>query len=119
MDGWDADGGGVEWVRRSEALFDGGEAGDAEFLCGFGGGSGAAVDDGGELDGLAGLFELAIDAEMIAPEGSGSDNGDAEWMRGRHLLLFGPGFEWGFDCLAAAGVEFEQVLHLIVWLRRR
>ena len=119
MHGWDADRGGVERARCGEALFDGGEGGDAEFCCGFGGGGGVAVDDGGELDGLAGLFEFAVDTEMIAPEGARSDNGDAGVDLRGTLLLVSPVFDGGFDCLAAADVEFEEFLHLIVGLGGR
>jgi hypothetical protein len=47
------------------------------FCCDFG----VEIDDCGKLNRLSGLLELTIDAEMIAPEGSRSDDGDAEWLR--------------------------------------
>jgi hypothetical protein len=87
MHGGDADGCGVERAGAGEAGFDGGEGGDGEVFCGFGGGGWVAVDDSGELDGMTGVFELTKDAEVVASEGSGSDDGDAEWMGGGHYFF--------------------------------
>ena len=87
MDGGDADGRGVERACGCEGGFDSAECRDAEFLPGFLGDVGVAVDDGGELYGLAALFKFAIDAKMVATEGSGSDDGDAEWLGGGHYFL--------------------------------
>ncbi len=44
---------------------------------------GVGFDEGGELDeGGVGEFELAVDAEVVAPEGAGTDDGYAEgWHR--------------------------------------
>ena len=86
MDGGDADGGGVKWAC-GEGCFDRRKGGDGEFLCGFGCDGGVGVDDGGELDGLAALFEFAVDAKVVAAEGSGSDDGYAEWVGGGHYFL--------------------------------
>ena len=86
MDGWDADRGSVE-LPCGEGGFDGSECVDAEFLPGFLGDVGVAVDDGGKLYGLAALFEFAVDAEMVATEGSGSYDGDAEWLGGWHYFF--------------------------------
>ncbi len=50
---------------------------------------GVGVDEGDELDERwVGLFELAIDAEMVAAEGAGADDGYAK--RG-HGYFFGVG----------------------------
>jgi hypothetical protein len=47
---------------------------------------GVGFDEGGELyEAGAGEFELAIDAEVVAPEGAGTDDGDAD---GRHAGYF-------------------------------
>lgn len=104
MGGGDADRGRVE-LCGCERRFDGREDGDVEFLCGFGCYGWVNVDQSGELDGLAGLFEFAIDAEVIAAEGSGSDDGYAEWMEGGHLFLF--------DGFATTSVELEEMGDLI------
>ena len=32
------------------------------------------------MNGLAGLLEFAVDTEVVSTEGSGSDDGDVEWM---------------------------------------
>ena len=80
VDGGDADGGCVEWAYLCEAGLDGCEAGYGELLRGVGGDGGVTVDDGDELDGFAGLFEFAVDTKVVAPEGSRSDDGDAEWL---------------------------------------
>jgi hypothetical protein len=86
MEGGDADGCGVEVELRGEEVVDGREGGDVA-----GGGYGGAArrvgfDEGGEVDELGvSLFELAVDAEMIAAEGAGPDDGYAERRHG--LLL--------------------------------
>ena len=77
MDGGDADGCGIERACGGEAGVDGFEGGNVEVQRGFGGDGGIAVDDGCELDRFAGALELAVDAEVVAPEGSRTDNGDA------------------------------------------
>ncbi len=86
VDGGDADGGGAEGEPGVEEIGDGGEGGDVA-----GGGEGAAAagvgfDERGELNEAGiGLFELAIDAEMIAPEGAGADDGYAQGWHGYFL----------------------------------
>ena len=87
MDGRDADRRRVERTDCGETGLDRLEAGNAELCGGFGGDGRVAVDHCGELYLLACLLELAVDAKMIAPECSGSDNGNAEWMRGGHYFF--------------------------------
>jgi hypothetical protein len=87
VDGGDADGGGMERACGGEGFLDGWECGDVEVLRGLGEGCGVGVDDGGELNGLAGLLEFAVDAEVVSAEGSGSDDGDAEWLGGGHYFF--------------------------------
>jgi hypothetical protein len=88
VDGGDADGGGVDGGWRGEELLDGGEGRD---VVGSGVGlaaRGVGVDDGGELEevGVSGL-QLAVDAEVIAAEGAGADDGDAKWGHGGYLAV--------------------------------
>jgi len=113
MDGGDTDGGRIEMRKRSEALFDGGEGGDAELRGGFGSDGCAGLDDGGELYGLASLLELFVDAKVIASKGSSPDDGDLKWMGGGHLL------DGSFNGLPAARVELQQRGDLIFGLGRR
>ena len=87
MHGGHADRGSIERACCRQTLLDGREAGYAELCCGFGGDGWVAVDDGGKLDRLTCLFELTIDAKMVAPEGSRSNNGDAKWMRAGHYFF--------------------------------
>jgi hypothetical protein len=87
VDGGDADGRGMELACCGDGIFDGWKCGDVEVFGGLSEGCGGGVDDGGELDGLAGVLEFAIDAKVVSAEGSGSDNGDAEW-RGGGLYFF-------------------------------
>ena len=93
--GGDADGGGIEVELMSAQ---GGDAfGDRRidrclpFFAQRGGERGIGIDDGGEFEGDAGLAHFAIDAEMIAPEGSGTDDGDVEWMIVRQSCGAGDG----------------------------
>jgi hypothetical protein len=79
VDGGDAEGGGVDGEAGGGEGFDGGEGGDGEVGLGGGAGAGVGIDDGGEFDGEAGVFELAIDAEVVAAEDACADDGDAEW----------------------------------------
>ena len=84
MNGGDADGGRIYGGVRGQKLVDRSEGGN-----GVAGGCGRArcgvgVYDGRELHFGGGRgFELAVDAEMVAAEGTGPDDGDAE---GRHVI---------------------------------
>lgn len=86
MDGGDADGCGVEGEIRGEEFGEGREGGDV-----VGGGEGGAAtgvgfDESGEVNELGvSLFELAVDAEMVAPEGAGADDGYAQRGHGYFL----------------------------------
>ena len=91
VDGGDADGGGVEGHgRKRGSSSTEAKAGDV-----VGGGEGRAAlgvgfDESGELERVgAGEFELAIDAKVIAAEGAGADDGDAEGRHGYFLLRRG------------------------------
>ena len=46
--------------------------------------SGVAIDHTNQLDSLTRLFKLTINTKMVPPEGSRSNNGNAEWLRSRH-----------------------------------
>jgi hypothetical protein len=72
----------MERRDRGQTGFNRLEGGNTELCRGFGCDCGVAIDDCGKLNRLSGLLELTIDAEMIAPEGSRSDDDDAEWLRG-------------------------------------
>jgi hypothetical protein len=70
--------GGVERACGGERCFDGGKTAKIEALNGFGEGGRVGIDNCCKLDRVAGLFELAVDAEMIAAKRSSSDNDDAQ-----------------------------------------
>ena len=99
VDGGDADGCGVEGEVGGEEIGDGREGGDVA-----GGGEGGAsigvgFDEGGEMNevGVSEL-ELAVDAEMIAPEGTGADDGYVE--RGHDYFLADDGAGTGASTAA-------------------
>jgi hypothetical protein len=73
-------GGGQEFV-------DGGEGGDVVEGGEVVAAGGVGFDQGGQMDEVGvGLFELAIDAQVVAPEGAGTDDGYAErWHEGYFL----------------------------------
>ena len=79
VDGGDADGSGVEVELCVEEFGEGGEGGD---VVGGGGGvaaTGVGLDESGEENELGmSKFELAVDAEVIAPEGAGADDSYAK-----------------------------------------
>ena len=78
---------------------------------GFSGVPGIGFNYGGELDtGVCGL-KLAIDAEVVAAEGSGADNCDSQWSAGGDLLC-----PFAFDGAEAAAVEREQLGHVLLGL---
>jgi len=83
MDGGDADAGGVEAEVRRQQRVDGRVAGDGESLGGLSEVGIAGVDDGDKLDEvwMRGL-ELAVDAEVVAAEGTGPDDGYASGRQG-------------------------------------
>jgi hypothetical protein len=75
VDGWDADGRGVELEFCSEEFGDGGEGrnvvgvGESDTTCSIG------LDDGGEMNELGvSLFELAVDADMISSESASAND---------------------------------------------
>jgi len=82
-----ADRRGVEWTDCGQTGFDGLEAGDTELCGGFGYGSRGAVDHSDERDRLTFLLELMEDTEMVASEGSRSDDCDAQWVGSRHYFF--------------------------------
>lgn len=83
---WDADGGGVDadFVAgaRGEGCFNRGVDGNVEFLLESGDASGVGFNDGGERN-TAALFQFAIDAKMVATEGSSSADGYVNGHRRR------------------------------------
>lgn len=116
VDGGHADGGGVEGEAGGEEIVDCGEGMDV--VGGVGGAArGVGLDECDELDelGVCG-GELAVDAQVVATEGAGADDGDAKrWhgglLRGRRC--------GGFHGGAAACVESEDVVDLIFGLDGR
>ena len=84
MFGRHADRCGIERSRRSQAGLNRCEGWNAEFLRSFGSDGSVAVDYSGQLDGFARLLELAIDAKVVAPEGSRANDRHAQRLRGRH-----------------------------------
>ena len=76
-----ADRRGIERADGCQTSLDRLEGWNVEPLRGFSCNRGVVVDDSRKLDWLACLLEFAIDAKMVAPEGSGSDNSDPKWMR--------------------------------------
>ena len=121
--GGDADGGGVELDLAGGAR---GEAGvDVVEDAGCGenriaapaGAGGIAFDDGREADGIAGsCAQFANDAEMIAAEGAGADDGEPDGLSRVRTPLELLGAALALDGLEAACVELEQVGDLIVGL---
>jgi hypothetical protein len=67
----------IERLARGEASFDRRKTRNAELCRGLSRNGRVAVDYGDKLDCNARLFELAVDAKMVAPEGSRSNDGDA------------------------------------------
>ncbi len=82
VDGGNADAGGVRAELLAQVLH-GGEGGDVVEGGEVVTASGVWFDEGGEVDepGMS-EFELAVDAEVVAPEGAGTDDG---YAYGRHL----------------------------------
>jgi hypothetical protein len=117
VDGGDAEGGGVDGEAGGGEGFDGGEGGDGEVGLGGGAGAGVGIDDGGEFDGEAGVFELAVDAEVVAAEDACADDGDAEWDGLALGCLQNPALlHRSLNRLTAAGVERKQLGDLVVGL---
>ena len=87
MYGWHADGCGIETPGTGKTGLDGFEAGNAELLRSFRHNSRVGINHCGKLDRLARLFQLAIDAKMVAPEGPRPNDSDAQWVRGGHYFL--------------------------------
>jgi len=78
MNGGNGDRGCVELEIGGEQRFDGGKNGDAVFLRGFSGMGRIRLDGCDESDTVSGGFQLTVDAEVVAAEGSGSGNGDTQ-----------------------------------------
>jgi len=74
----DADRGSVDLEVGFGKLLDGIKGGDPPLFSGGGGELGVGLDDGGEGNGEAGVLEFAIDAEVVASEGAGADDGYAK-----------------------------------------
>ena len=90
MDGGDADAGGVDGEVGGEEGLDVGEGGDVVVGGGGVAGFGVGVDDGGQGDGGARGFKLAVDAEVVAAEGSGAEDGEAGGgLRGQGVTFRG------------------------------
>lgn len=83
MNGRNADGGGVDGEGCSEEIVDGGEAGDVVEAGRARAELRVRLDERGELDvlGVRG-FELAVDAKVIAAEGSGANDCEAKRSHG-------------------------------------
>jgi hypothetical protein len=78
LDGGDGDGGCVELEVGGEQGGDVGEDGDSVLGSGLGGPGGVGVDGGSEGDGLAGILQFTIDAEVVAAKGACAANSDAQ-----------------------------------------
>ena len=110
MDGGHGDDGSVESEIGRERGIDGGEDGNAVAFGDRGGARRIRLNGGDE----GSLGHLAEDAQMVAPEGSGADHGDARRMDcGRQS-----GLASGDDGEASA-VEVEKLVDLIFGLGRR
>ena len=66
------------WAEGCDGSLNRGEGRDAKVGGSLGGGGGVGIDDGVETDGVAGLLELAIDAQVMASEDAGTGDEDAE-----------------------------------------
>jgi hypothetical protein len=63
--------------RGTEEFGDGGVGGDVELRGEVVAAAGVGLDEGGEVEEVGvQSFELAVDAQMIAPEGTRADDGD-------------------------------------------
>ena len=99
---------------RGQQIGDRREGRDAKLRGGGFARRGDGVDDGGELHGFAGTFELTPHPQVVAAERAGADDGDACGDGQGELLAGG-----GFDGLAAACIQLEQVGDLIFALGGR
>ncbi len=80
-----------EWAtrHRRQEFGDAGEGGDVILRGERVAARGVGLDEGGEVDEVrVGGLELTVDAQMVAAEGTGADDGDA---KGRHGYFFGVG----------------------------
>jgi hypothetical protein len=76
---------GLRHKRGTEQVCDGGEGGDVVESGKVVAAGGVGLNEGGELDEVGvGEFEFAVDAEVVAPEGAGTDDG---YACGRHVWL--------------------------------
>jgi hypothetical protein len=98
-----------------QAGVDGWVGGDVPLLSKGGGSGRFGLNDGGQPDGLGTLFEIAIDTEMVAAEGSCATDCDPEngiIHRGAALTRILP----TGDGLQAACIEFEKLLDVVLRL---
>ena len=86
MDRGHADRRGMKWTYCGMTSFDGLEAWNRELRGCIGSCLWITVDDRDQLDIVPGLLELAVHPEMVAPEGSRSDDRDTQWMCGWHYF---------------------------------
>jgi hypothetical protein len=83
VDGGNGDGGGVDLEIGGEQGVDSGKDRYAVLLRGFSCAGGIRLDGGDEGDTVSGGFQLTVDAEVVAAEGSGTGNGDTQdWVAG-------------------------------------
>ena len=74
VNGGDADAGGIQRETGGEQSFHRGEGGNAVFFSGCVRAGRVAIDDGCEFNRGTGRLHLAVDAEVVAAEGSGADD---------------------------------------------
>jgi hypothetical protein len=72
------------------------------------------VNDGGEVDGVAVLVELTIDADVVLTEGTGAEDGDSGFIERQGMRLARGSL--ALDGGEASAVEVEEVRDLVVGL---
>jgi hypothetical protein len=78
---------GIERPYRSQTSLDRLESRNAKLSRSLSRNRTVTIDHSSKLNCFAGLFQLTIDAKMVAPEGSRSNNSDPEWTRRRHYFF--------------------------------
>jgi hypothetical protein len=74
------------------------------------------IDDGGQVDGRAGGFKIAIDAEVVPAKGTGPNHRNVQ-NRGRRKRQASLAPRFAFHCPQAAAVKLKQLSDLIVRFR--